>query len=253
MKRQLSGDRIHILSFSTLKSGSPLVAQQGYVMRAIYAMEPSYIPKIYWIGKDWYVMQTIRQSLGPESYRTWDWKEAARSMSRYWYMPENWFYQNSLAFDAMHLFNYIEEHWGVGNLDMPSIHYLKFLYENSPAKLTHGDLTHENTVIEYTKTYKFIDWQAQRHSYIPPHKDVDYGKMLQSLIGWDKDSMKLRTLESAREIRALLDECPMASFWCAIHFMRIKARAKEYWQKDLCDENIDYCSWLYAGKKEVVA
>jgi hypothetical protein len=252
MKRALSGDRLCVLSFLALKSGSPLVARQGHTMRLIHALQPHHLPKIYWVGKTGYAMQRIRESMGPESYRTWDWQTAARSMEVYWYMPENWFYENAPPFNAVSLLNYIEQQGWVKDMELPAVGLLRSLYENELPRLTHGDLTHENTVIEYTRIYKFIDWQAQRHPYIPPHSDVDYGKMLQSLMGWDKDSQLRRNAETEFQIRLLLEERPMAWFWAAVHFMRIKVRAKEDWQRQICDENIDYCSWL-GEKKEILA
>lgn len=251
MKRTLSGERITDLSFCMLKSGSSMVAEQGHVMREIYKMLPHHLPKIYYVGKTWYAMQTITESCGPPGYRVWDWKIAARSMGTYWVIPEKWIYRNAPEFDPIKLYEYIEEQGWLNQIYIPSMAILEYNYARMTPYLTHGDCTHENCVIEYSGPYKFIDWQAHRHPYIPGHRDVDYGKMLQSLIGWDEDSHDKRTVENAGEVRLLLKESPMASFWCSVHFMRIKKRAKEQWQKDLCDENIDYASWL--SEKEEVA
>jgi hypothetical protein len=244
MKRSLSGESVHVSSLCTIKWGSPMVAQQGLVMRRIGMWQPEHLPRIYHVGETWYAMQTIHQSLGPPAYRKWDWRKAAVAMSHYWFMPEDWFYRAAPMFKSHLLLEYIEEQGWSRDIELPRLAELQKLYENEEPRLTHGDLTHENTVIERTMVYKFIDWQAQRHPYIAPHSDVDYGKIMQSLIGWGKDSHCSRTEETARDIREIIASCPMAPFWCAVHFMRIKVRAKEAWQKEVCDENIDYCSWL---------
>lgn len=243
MKRSLSGESIHVLPYCTIKHGSVMVAQQGRVMRRIWEWQWENMPRIYCVGKTWYAMETIHQSLGPPAYREWDWRKAVRAMESYWYMPEEWFYREAPLFKPYLLLEYIDEQGWMRDMEIPQLSLLQKMYQDVEPRLTHGDLTHENTVIERTMTYKFIDWQAQRHPYIAPHRDVDYGKVMQSLIGWDRNS-QLRTQETALNIRELTTICPMAPFWCAIHFMRIKARTKEAWQRELCDENIDYCSWL---------
>jgi len=252
MKRNLSGENILVTPFFTVKSGSPLVAEQGRVMLEIGDYQPLNVPRIYWLGKSSYVMETIKQSLGPPIYREWHWRIAEASMKNYWFIPEKWIHKNAPIYSARKTFEYIESQGWLNEITLPSLPFLQLYYENIPACLTHGDLTHENTVIERTKIYKFIDWQAKRHDYIPPHKDVDYGKLLQSLIGWDKNSPQQRTKFHAAHVRAIMKECHMAPFWCAVHFMRIKVRAKEDWQKEICDDNIDYCSWLYEKKDELL-
>lgn len=250
MKRTLSGDNLKVYSVLTFKSGSPLVARQGAVMREIYNMNHLFVPRIYWVGSTWYAMQTIHESLGPKVGKNrWHWNRASMLMQGYWYMPENWIYDDAPKFKTSLLIQYIDQQGWLKKLHMPTVREIQARYEGELPRLTHGDLTDENTVIQRDGTYKFIDWQAQRHPYIPPHKDVDYGKMLQSLIGWGRDAHLRRTSENSGQVRYLLKECPMAVFWCAVHFMRIKVRAKECWQEDVCDDNIEYLSWL--SEKEV--
>jgi hypothetical protein len=250
MKRSLSGDKVHVHSFLTLKRGSPLVAKQGAVMRDLERMLPNHVPEIYWVGDTWYLMQTIKPSLAPAGHYDWKWDVAAISMGTYWTMPERWIYPDAPPFSVPRLYDYLEtQGWGTMP-HIPSPARLANKYGGIP-RVTHGDLTHENTIIQRDRTYKFIDWQAQRHPYLPPHKDVDYGKLLQSLLGWDMDSGKLVSINQQQEIKNLLQVAPLAWFWCSIHFMRIKVRAKDDWLRAICDENIDYCFWL--GEKEQVA
>lgn len=242
MKRSLSGETVHVLSFLTLKRGSPLVARQGVAMQRIGAVLSNSVPDIYWVGSTWYLMQTIKETLAPVGYLDWNWRSVQRAMASYWIMPERWIYPD-VGFRPKLLFEYIEEQGWSSMTSIPSLSYFILNYNGMP-RLTHGDLTHENTIIQPNGVYKFIDWQAQRHPYIPAHKDVDYGKLLQSLLGWDEESSRALDPKRSRDVRDLLRVAPMAWFWCAIHFMRIKKRAHEQWLIDICDVNIDYCFYL---------
>jgi hypothetical protein len=249
MKRSLSGDKVHVHSFLTLKRGSPLVAQQGAVMHAIELLLDNHVPEIYHVGRTWYLMETVKRSLAPVGYLEWKWDVAALCMGTYWTIPESWVYPIAPRFDIVQLYGYIEAQGWSSAASIPSPAELSNRYLNTTPRLTHGDLTHENTIIQPNGNYKFIDWQAQRHPYIPPHRDVDYGKLLQSLLGWSEDSGIPHAPKE--EIQILLRAAPLAWFWCAIHFMRIKVRSQEGWQHDVCDRNIDFCFWL--GEKEKVA
>jgi hypothetical protein len=244
MKRNLSGETVSVHSYLTLKSGSALVGRQGAVMRAIGKMLPHHLPRIYCVGKTWYLMETVKETLAPAGHPKFDWKwdVAAISMGTYWNLPEHWFFPDNPVFDVRKLYDYIEEqHWLTNSI--PTMAFLANRYKDEP-RLTHGDLTNENTIIQPSGYYKFIDWMGIRHPYISGHKDVDYGKLLQSLLGWGRNSARSLSIKEGREVKILLKTCPMAWFWCAIHFMRIKNRAREDWLRDICDLNIDYCFYL---------
>lgn len=249
MKRNLSGETVHVHSYMTLKRGSPLVGRQGAVMRAVGLMVSHHIPNIYVVGKTWYLMETVKQTLAPAGHSDWKWDVAATSMMSYWILPEEWFFPDNPVFDPRKLYDYIHSNGWMNN-NIPTLAFLASRYKEEP-RLTHGDLTNENTIIQPSGSYKFIDWQGIRHAYIPGHKDVDYGKLLQSLLGWGRDSERALSDEELREVKALLQICPMAWFWAAIHFMRIKRRAKDDWLREICDLNIDYCFWL--GEEEKVS
>jgi hypothetical protein len=213
-------------------------------MHAIRHMQPLAVPKIYWIGSTWYAMETVKESLGPPTgIRKWNWQKAEAIMKLYWYLPERWFYPKAYTFNATRLLNYIEERGWIRRLAIPSIKELRAGYGHA-SSLTHGDLTNENTVIDLQGNYKLVDWQAARHSYIPAHRDVDYGKLIQSLLGWTDAARQGWNEENVQEIQEILRIAPMAAFWAEIHFMRIEARATETWQKDLCAVQIDYLDWL---------
>jgi hypothetical protein len=242
-KQELSGHNVKVLPGVTFKWGDWTVGRQAQVMTYASSVVPSLVPRIFAKGDTWYAMQT-KQPL-----RNWNWPHAERALEPLWAMPEHLVLGTSeRPFDVDWLHGYIVNarppHAFFDH--MPSDPYLRLRYGNAN-EATHGDPTHANTLSGYC----FIDWQFRRQQYLPAHRSVDYGKFMQSVLGWDIGLADMDVVGATWQAEEIMNREPDAWFWCAIHFMRIKARAKSDLLKKVCDERIAFCIWLRQRQRRV--
>lgn len=93
--------------------------------------------------------------------------------------------------------------------------------------LTHGDATLANVLVTDTGHIKMID-PLPPAGKIPPLKEVDYGKLMQSALGWESLVIcEPSTVSSETLVQELLLNIPdpmmqnKTWFWCAVHLLRI--------------------------------
>jgi hypothetical protein len=87
----------------------------------------------------------------------------------------------------------------------------------------HGDSTLANVMLRHREVV-LIDPLAPEGRYIPSYDDVDFGKLLQSCLGWE--SILQGTPEVAYWTPDMYEFPPNAWYWASVHCARIMARAK---------------------------
>jgi hypothetical protein len=116
---------------------------------------------------------------------------------------------------------------------------------NSAFSLIHGDPTLANIMLRGEELI-LIDPVAPRGK-IPPLPEVDYGKMLQSALGWEGILCRVPWWKSEHLIKPILIGIPdnrkaAAWFWCGVHILRLLPRAQT--RSDIlpwCKEKVLYC------------
>ena len=140
-------------------------------------------------------------------------------------------------FDIQQLYSFMHDYGppAVFNSTLPPMQFVQIVYKNCH-EATHGDPTEQNT-LQGKNGYVFIDWQWHRRPFLPAHRDVDYGKILQSIV----------VKEETWNALELLRVSPAAWLWCSVHFMRIAKRDAS--RKAWCDRQIEKCVWLHNRRK----
>lgn len=239
MQMELSGHHVYVLPFVTLKGGDLKVGMQGAVMQRVNEHFPDLAPRIY---KRWdyaYLMRTLKNN-----NKRWSWRLAEACLVEVWNHPENVLYPNAKPFNPDALVQWLEKNMQKRILDV--ISQARLLHYGAYNEATHGDCTMENSFTQW-HGMSFIDWQPFRHEYIPAHRDVDYGKMLQSVLGWEHVKATGGSGEWLQGAKDILRACPMAWFWAAVHFERIRLRAifnGDGWLERMCESWIYECVWL---------
>lgn len=229
-KQKLSGQSVAVLPGWTLKWGPGAKAQGDHMYRVECTPGISHLtPKIYMAFGNVYVMETLA---GIDKYH---WRTAASRLEPLWAMSEKVLLPNVLPFDTRALVSFLGEYDAPKVFGPPPMQLIGIVYKNCD-EATHGDPTEQNTK-RRRDDYVFIDWQWHRRQFLPAHRDVDYGKLLQSII------IKEETWNGLE----LLHVAPAAWFWCCVHFMRIAKRDPT--RKSWCDRQIEKCVWLHNRRK----
>lgn len=228
VKRQLSGATIKIMPFITIKSGGPEVGLQGERMRAIGKHFPQLVPKIYVVGNTSYVMQTLEST---KMYGPWNIIQILKPL---WNCPEEKIYGEQPKFNPIATQDFLKKVDSPLLYFMPSYSYMMLRY-GGINEATHGDPTHENTLLRNDEVC-FIDWQPNRYNFRPPHRDVDIGRIMQSMLGWR--NIGRRSPFKVAAARAIHGVYPDAWFWCAFNFERIRATANDSAMEKWCREQV---------------
>jgi hypothetical protein len=236
MKMPLSQTSIKVLPLITFKWGPDTLKQATVMSRVRRYIEPRLAPPVLWSWSNGYAMPTYKNN---SSYH---WLVAELGLSVVWTKRERMLLEGP-QFDPEALDEFLEgcESPLLGLLSKPHLD----LYYRHADEATHGDCTAENTLARgYARSDVFIDWQWQRRPFIPAHRAVDYGKLMQSLLGWE-------TLGTAnhQEIKELLRRCPDAWFWCGVHLERILKRSTNAAVTQWCETNVRLC--IEFGKRKV--
>lgn len=229
MKRELSGSRVIVLPFVTYKSGEIDVRLQGWNMQRAHVWIPSVAPKIYKVFGKRYLMETLRPLQPPLDI---DLLES--QLKKIWCLNESAIYRRQPRFSAYTLISFLTRYNSpIAGYVRSNAQELGDLYRSS-AEATHGDLTIDNVMIGRDGGYRFIDWQPFRRKFIPAHRDVDYGKLVQSYLGWPgmNNPSPPGSLNPALRI---MDEHPYAWLWACVHYERIKLRLHNEAHKQMCD------------------
>jgi hypothetical protein len=227
-KQKLSKQSVLVLPGWTFKWG-PGAKEQGELMYKVEQTQgiEHLTPKIYMAFGGTYAMRTLRKP------QVWTWRLAADKLKALWAFPEDALLVNQPKFDPEALERYIDAYeppalFRRAQLPTPLIWEL---YRRK-SEAVHGDPTEQNTMVDSGGNYVFIDWQWHRRPYLPAHRDIDYGKLLQSVI----------VREELTPALALLHVSPAAWYWAAIHFMRIANR--DATMRIWCDRQIEKCVWV---------
>lgn len=201
MKMKLSGQKVYVTPLFTIKTGEHMRLQHAVMQRV-----PNLAARTYRIGPDTYAMPTYR------ACDPWDWRVVEKDLKTVWAMnEEDLLPAGQPVFSSKALYDFL----AYCNSDllraMPSSAYLDLRY-GTANEATHGDCTAQNTVMDGCR-YRYIDWLWYRRPFIPAHRAVDYGKMMQSVMEseWG-NPWRLQEVE------------PDAAFWAGVHFERMCLR-----------------------------
>lgn len=91
---------------------------------------------------------------------------------------------------------------------------------------THGDAALANVMLRHGEIV-LID-PIQPIGKVPPLREVDYGKMLQSALGWEgiMHGRKYKTEHLIADVLAEVPDVKKAWFWATVHLVRILPYAK---------------------------
>ncbi len=244
MRRDLSGDHVFALPRWYLKVGSADVGRQGLVMRRANELVDGIAPKVVKFGKHWHLTERLwGQSSKLNCSRVTH--MLIERLIPIWDTNEQDLYDLSfgikyLPFSVEALVDYLQKQGACWLFGMfPNVVTRLQSYKHA-TEATHGDCTFENALLDFTKPNPIclIDWMPYRREYLPAHRDVDYGKIMQGLLGWRLDNFK-HDRENLSMVSSILQERPMAGFWACIHYERIKARSTDTMVDKVCDTNIE--------------
>jgi len=230
LKRELSGCTVRILPFVTIKTGNADTALQGRKMMGLREQLgggfEGMIPRVYKVWSNGYAMQTLESIPRAE----WDWKTVYFMCMKLWCKKESDFYTNAPRFNEYATWSYLARMKSPLLHFMPSQPWFKLRY-SAADELTHGDPTHENTMINGDR-YALIDWQSVRRSFRPAHRDVDCGRLLQSILGWRNVGERYSgNIMAARELLAREPNC---WFWACFNYERIRSTTKDKAMQTWC-------------------
>jgi hypothetical protein len=229
MRRILSGACIHVLPLVTIKNG-PKCGAQGKLMERIKGP----VPKIYLRWKTGYMMETL-QPLG----NPWYWRTNEKILHEYvWKHNEAPMLGRQPRFDYTKTLYYLESMRSplLQHHALPKYAHMNRVYSHA-TEWTHGDPTHENTM-QKNGIYRLLDWQSDRANFRPAHRDADYGRLLQSLFGWN--NVNATNEDFITQAKFLMRERRMAWFWCCFNFERIREKA-DFLVGEWCRVQQDRC------------
>jgi hypothetical protein len=121
-------------------------------------------------------------------------------------------------------------------------HLYPYDYTHYQYCLTHGDPTLGNTMLKENMEIRLIDPLPPK-GMVPSLPEIDYGKVLQSVLGWESvvvgKSPNVRHMERLEYFKYSL-HCNGSSmnhawFWCGIHLLRILPYAEKLKRNDARD------------------
>ena len=234
MKQRLSGANVVVWKFMTVKWGDSDVGRQALNMRRAANTIGGITPPIFCSWRNGFICKTMEVAY-PE---TWDYRKAELALQPLWRVREEYIYHLQPKFTAKNLYEFLYENSSVLLGRVPSVAELDVWYGDAH-EATHGDCTLENTLVAADRTYRFIDWQPFRRPFVPAHRDVDYGKMIQSVLGWPSNPRDPAVVW-IRPVMRILEQHPNAWLWACVHYERIKLRVTSYNEKTECDRYIRF-------------
>jgi hypothetical protein len=250
MRRSLSGDRVIALPTGHhFKIGSLEVGRQARVMRKANALVPGIAAPVIACGERWHLTKTMPMLQEVEFGETR--LDICRlthlaidRLSAIWSCNEEELYvpqrqgEAQPTFQQSALVRYLHERGAAMLFNYLPNMFDKLLEYCGADEATHGDCTFENMVFNVDVRENpvcFIDWLPYRRPYLPAHRDVDYGKLIQGLLGWNLNNFSRARLGL---VRTLMAQRPMAGFWACVHYERIMARTNDRQIHLNCHANI---------------
>jgi len=215
-----SGARIEIGDNFVLKNG------KGCHDQAMYLKELRIGPEIYVIGADGYGMERLYHEPLALIHEEEIFRVMLRLLDRVVWQRRH----HSHPWKG-HLKTWLLMNWNFPGVACP-VHLMDRLYDHRYEEFgqyIHGDPTLSNVMVDKHGDIKLID-PIRPEGKIPWLKDVDLGKMLQSVIGWEHVvfnwDMPEDTCVQVFYAHFTTLELERALFWLMIHALRIIPYAK---------------------------
>lgn len=212
MRKGWSGARIEIQESRVVKHGERVYTQAAYCRY----LGTNVCPEIYDFTKEWYSMERLQEP-DPGLYLAIFHAIKATLVSEVWNKGEP---RNGDSWRA----ELLDFAFGMG---FKVGRFLDRLYpEKELHGCIHGDPTLSNAMMRPPGRVILID-PIKPMGKIPGFREVDIGKMLQSAIGWETQTMGWE-IDSTMSLDIIFEgennlTIQRAWFWCAVHLMRILA------------------------------
>ncbi len=205
----------------------------------IHQLGSNVCPRIYDVKKDFYIMEKLAQPKPIELFSETAIIEIHRILKKYVHTknPPSFDYQWTEKLKKfLSRYSDLVDYRIVDEFYNPKI-------PSSETCLIHGDTTLANVMLR-GKQILLIDPVAPRGK-IPPLREVDYGKMLQSALGWEAIQQRLPYKENQliESVLSPIENRRIVFFWAMIHIIRILPRAQK--RSDVarwCFKQIEYCT-----------